>query len=519
MAHTTAGGLVALAGSGALALALQVSARGADVPFTQITHPSAGQAFLDRGGSSTMHITGRTSPGITSVDIECLRGAPGNVTAAPVATGVAVAGASFSIDAALPHLTGSPSCRLRALPGGTDVDGDVSSFSGPVVHIDRLQRLTQGSSTFDFDLTAGSGTGTVQVHSAGNCGDGSMGTVPADLGAPSDFGACAADLGPSAVAGSGGPLRVDGHVALLPYSVLTADADGSSLHLRVHVAKSGQVRWRESAPLVRCQGTNTFPPPSGQCGSVRSTGVAFTRSGTFTVDGHQLSLRDSFASTDGRKHRLHTVYGMGWTAPSTGDLGFAFPRHGPAFHGASPGQLVTGLPQRAATVMVRSDRFAAEGDPMASTRAVTWSRPSSRVAFSSGDASVFGVSYSLKVPKDGEVRLGFTDDQSALTSSTRAAGRRAVASTMPSPVIRAPGRNAVVSGAKTVVKGVVRAGVNGLPVAVSVNGHPATLSAAGAGEATYKAVLHEPPGKHTITVRARDAGGNTRSTSITVRNK
>jgi hypothetical protein len=32
-------------------------------------------------------------------------------------------------------------------------------------------------------------------------------------------------------------------------------------------------------------------------------------------------------------------------------------------------------------------------------------------------------------------------------------------------------------------------------------------------------VFDEPPGKHRLTAVARDAGGNQRSTSITVRNK
>jgi hypothetical protein len=87
------------------------------------------------------------------------------------------------------------------------------------------------------------------------------------------------------------------------------------------------------------------------------------------------------------------------------------------------------------------------------------------------------------------------------------------------PAIGSPGRGAVISGRKTVVRGSVRAGVNGLPVTVTVNGHPATLTAKSATRATYKAVFDEPLGKHRITAVAKDAGGNTRSASITVRNK
>ncbi|MBV9923218.1 MAG: hypothetical protein JOY78_20525, partial [Pseudonocardia sp.] len=331
-----------------------------------------------------------------------------------------------------------------------------------------------------------------------------------DLSSPFEVSGCVASLGPPGVAGSTPPLRVDGHRAALPFEVL--DSDVSTLHLTVHAAKKGRVRWTESAPLVRCAGT-------GSCGSASPTGVTFTRSGTFAADGHQISLRDSFASTDGARHRVRAVYGMGWDAPPTGALGFAFPGHGGGFHGSTQGQVVSGFPKRAATFLVRSDRFAGEGDPKAATRAVTWSRPPTRIAFATGDASTFGLGYSLTVPKKGAVRLGFTDSDAVRTTSARAMGARAVVDVMPLPRITSPAKGAVVVGTKTVVKGVVHAGVNGLPVSVKVNGHSAAITATSARRATYKVVFHESGGKHTLTAVAKDAGGNTRSTSITVRNK
>jgi hypothetical protein len=518
MALTTAGRLLALVGSGSLALALQAPAHAADATFTRITTPSAGATFFDKGGTPTMHVSGTASTNLTSVDVVCLGGSGGSAVATPVATNVSVTGGSFTVTAPVP--TGAvPVCRLRAVPSTSGVQGDLSPFSGPIVHIDRLQRLTQSSSTFDFNLTAGSGDGVMAVHSAGNCGDSLLGSLPHELGNPGASRSCVADLGPSAAAGSTGPLRVDGHLALLPDSVLAFGDASTSLHLAVHLAKSGRVTWTESAPLVRCQGTDTDPPPVGHCDTVLATGVKFTRSGTFAADGDQIRLRDSFSSTDGRKHRVLTVYGMGWNPPATGALGFAFPGHGKGFHGSTKGEVVAGLPKHAATLLVRSDRFADEGDPMVVTRALTWSRPPSRVAFASSDASELGLHYTLSVPKGGAARLGFTDGVDVRTSSARSIGTSAVAGVMPSPTITSPGVNAVVSGKKTVVQGVVRAGVNGLPVSVRVNGHVAALDVRSATKATYRVVFDEPLGKHTITAVARDAGNNTRSTSTTVRNK
>lgn len=519
MAHPTARGLVALAGSAALALALQIPAHGANPTFTTITTPSNGATFLDRGGSPTMHVAGRTSVGATFVDLYCFSGPQGaGVTATPVATNVTVTAAAFSATVPVPDVgSGSPVCRLRAIPFHDSVTGDVSMFSGPVIHLDTVQRLTEGSSTFDFDLVAGGGAGTAEVHSAANCGDAATGAVSHYLTVPSELDGCVADLGTSAAAGS--PIRVDGHTALLPYATLGLNSS-TPLRLRVHAATKGQVTWTESAPLVRCSGSDAFPPPSaGQCGAVVPTGVTFTRSGTFTASGQQIRLQDSFTATDGRKHRVRTTYGMAFTPPSSGGLGFAFPGHGSGFHGSTKGQLVTGMPKHAATVLVRSDRFSSEGDPQASTRAVTWSRPPTHLGFSSSDASVFAVSYALKVPKNGAALLGFTDSSAVRTSTARRLGADAVAGVMAAPRITSPAKGAVVKGTKTVVKGVLRAGVNGLPVSVEVDGHPATVTPTSATRARFKVVLMEQPGRHPLTAVAKDAGGNKRSTTVTVRNK
>jgi hypothetical protein len=522
MAFTRAGGLVGLVAAGALAFAMQPPAHGAGATFTRITQPSGGTTFLAQGGTPTMHVAGRASSGVTAVDVYCLGGPRRGTTSTPVVTGVPVSSGTFSATAPVPSVgSHSPVCRLRAVPQGTIVGiDDLSPFAGPVIHLDRLQRLTQGAKTFNFDLIAGSGSGAMEVHSAGTCGDAAMGTVPADLRDPQEFGGCVVGLGPSAL--SGAPIRVDGHTALLPYSVLTYADASTSLKLRVHAARNGRVTWTESAPLVRCRATDVYPPPSGQCDTVASTGVTFVRHGTFVAGGHQIQLRDSFASTDRRRHRVGVHYAMGWDAPTTGGLGFAFPGKGRAFHGATRSEVVTGLPRRAATVLVRSDRFAVEGDPQASTRALTWSRPPSRVAFAGGDATVFGAGYSLRVPPGGAARLGFTDSSTVRTSSARALGATAVTRVMHAPKIAVPKNHHVVHGKRLVVKGTVRAGVNGLPVKVRVDGHRATLTAHGVNRASYRVVLHLNPGKagkHRLRVTAIDAGGNRRSTTITVRTR
>ena len=520
MATSTARRLVALAGAGSVALALQVPARADNPTYTKITTPSGRQTVLDRGGADPQFpVSGTASPDITAVNVLCVRGSGLSTDATTLAADVPVTNGSFSATAEVPSLGNSgPICRLRAVPTAVPVTGALSSYAGPLMNLDSLGKVVASSSLIDFTLDAGSGDGEMSVESAGRCGNADMGTVPPDLGRSVLSSACVANLGPGPAAGTTGSLRVDGHLALLPHSVFTFSDPTVSLTLHVHVAKkSGRVTWTESAPLVRCQSTDSYPPPAGQCNNVVEVGVTFTRTGVFDAGGHQIRLRDAFRSSDGHRHRVRTVYGMEFTPPDTGRLGFAFPgRKG--FHTSTPGQVVKGLPHKAATVLVRSDIFSREGDPQANTRAVTWSRPPSRLAFTS-DASVFGMRYGLDVPKQGSVRLGFTDSDATLTSTARAMGRRAVAQVMSSPTISQPVKGAVIEGTRTVVTGTVVAGVNGLPVSVRVNGHAATLLPKGAAKATYKAVFDESLGKHTITATAKDAGGNKRSTSITVRNK
>lgn len=520
MALQTARRLVALAGCSALALSLQMPARGADPTFTKITTPSGRSSVLVDGGTPQITVSGTASSDVTMVDIYCLRGSTAPVDATTVASAVPVSDGAFTVTVPVPTTGGSgPICRLRALPSGVGPDEAVSSYAGPLLDIDVVKRTVDGSDTIDFRLSAGSGNGEMSVASAGKCGDAAMGTVPADLSAPRDADGCVASLGPGAAVGTTGSLRVDGHLALLPYSVFASSDGTSPLRLHVHTAKNGQVTWTESAALVRCEDTDVYPVPSGQCDNVLPTGLRFQRSGTFVAGGHQIRLRDSFTSTDGRRHVVRAIYGMESARPDTGALGFDFPGRTGGFHAVSSGQVVTGLPSKAATILVRTDRFAFEGDPQASTRAITWSRTPRRLGFAAGDPTVFGMSYTLKVARNGVARLGFTDSQSTLTSGAERLGKRAAADMMPVPRITRPAKRAVIKGKKTVVTGTVRAGANGLPVSVTVNGHAATLTAKGATRATYKVVFQESLGKHTLTAVARDAGGNARSTSITVRNK
>ena len=518
MAHTPIRRVAALGGSAVLALTLPIGAApaSADDTSTHITSPSSPKTVLVDGTTPELTISGSASVAITSVDIYCTRGTDVPQVSKLIEADVPSNG-SFTVTTPLPDLgPAGPVCRLQALPSSTQPDaGATTAYTGPLLYVDTVTRTVVGSDTVDFRMTAGNGGGQMSAKSAGKCGDASLAPLLPGLGAAQGAGGCVGSLG-----GTSGSLRVDGHPGLLPLAVSAFTDDTSAvLSTSFHVARTGRLTWTESAPVRRCQDTDVYPPPSpAQCGQVVATGVRYQRRGTLDVSG-QVRLRDSFVSTDGVRHRLQVSYGMESDAPSTGALGFAFPGRTGGFHGSQAGQVVTGLPARAATILVRTDRFSSEGDPQAATRAITYSRPPARLAFSGIDATAFGMHYALTVPKNDSVRLGFTDNVAIRTTVARALGRRAADAMMPSPRITSPAKGAVLPGKRTVVKGVVRAGANGLPVSVTVNGHRATLTATSAARATFKAVFDESLGRHTLTAVARDAGGNKRSTSITVRNK
>jgi hypothetical protein len=516
MAHKRIVGFAALGGCGVLALTFQAPAH-ADASYTRITTPSSPHAVLVDGTAPQLTVAGTTSPGISQVDVYCTRGLDSSAARQLIAADVAVTAGSFTVTTALPDLgDAGPVCRLQAVPQGVSPEpGLTTAFTGPDLYVDTLTRTSVGQTTVDFKLTGGTAHGQLTARSAGTCGDASLASLVPGLTAAQASDGCVGSLG-----GDGGSLVVDGHPAMLPIGVLAHTNATSPLGLSVHVAKDGRLTWTETSTLMHCSGTDVFPPPSpGACGGVVSTGVQFRRTSTYDATAGQVRQRDSFGSLDGHMHRVRVSYGMESTPPPTGALGFAFPGGSKTFHGSAPGRTITGLTRHAATILVRTDRYAAEGDPQAGTRAITYSRAPARLAFSAADADVFSMSYRLKVPADGATRLGFTDSQAVRTADARRMGRTAAAAMMPAPRITSPKKGAVVDGRRTVVKGVVTAGANGLPVSVTVDGHRATLASRTDSSGTFRVVLDQPVGRHTVTATARDAGGNVRSASITMRNK
>jgi hypothetical protein len=324
---------------------------------------------------------------------------------------------------------------------------------------------------------------------------------------------------PSAGAGHSS-VRVDGHEAYTTGAALSYGLTPSRLASRsFHLLRSGGVRWVETMPIARCASDAAFPPSAGSCATLVSSGVRIRQVSTYLPGGHQVRMRSTIGSVDGKRHTVrldfeNMVYGV-----TDGSAGYRFPGHR-GFRASSPGQAVSRLGTASGTLLVRNDRFASADDPAVATRAMTWSRTPSAIRFSPGAPDTFAMSYRLSVPKNGTTQLGFTDSDAGPTGRAVALGTKAEADMMPAPRITSPAKGAVIQGRATIVKGVVRSGANGLPTSVTVNGHVAKAKPNKSGSrATFTVTFGESIGRHTLRAVATDADGNRRSTSLKVANR
>lgn len=510
-------------------VAAPVSAAPGD--WSKITTP-AGPTYRFHyvgGGANTFTVSGHASSSITSVDIYCYAANVGGVNPVALATNVPVTSGSFSGTAHFTNLYGP--CRLRALPSGSSTTDYVASFAGPIVVSYGASTEKDGGTLYGYQSASAGNDGVVVVTDAGQFGVYALLSVipPADhLGPLSNIGNFALRSGN--ITASGTPtqssIRVDGHNAYLPFAVKdflrgtqALTLTQSAMTLSQAYAPNGDATLTESAPLMRCTGDNTYPPTSGSCPALEPTGVKFVRVSHFFRDGHQVSVRDSFISTDGAKHALKLQYLAAVQPPLSGAPGFIYPKHGSTFRLSRPNHTLTGFGTGAASVLERSDFYATADDPAADTSAVTWSRPPSSIIVAGAGGYLNGMNYSLQVPARGRGYLGFAVSERLATADVKPLAKQAERDMMAAPKITAPKNRSVVHGKKTTVTGTLSAGANGLPTSVEVNGHAAKITVKNANAATFSATFSEAFGKHVLKVVATDAGGNVRTTAVKITNK
>jgi hypothetical protein len=507
--------------------------------WTHISVPSKTLTYrYTPGVANQLHVAGQTANDVTQVDIDCITFIVGEEPQIQsVAQAVPVTSGAFSVTGTLPG-DAPTNCRLRAIPDGIDPTVDyLGAYSGPILYADAFGRLTTDGKTYGYLAQSEEGDGATVQTDVGSCGTEAVVTVEApQMEAGPIMLTCLFGLPDSNVDPSGTPthsaIRVDGHNAYLPSGInefrgapQSLTVPQTSLKVNRSIAHNGDVTITESAALMRCSVSDQYPPTTPSCPTLLATGVTFKRITTFWRDGHQVKIRDTFTSTNHHAHTVTLQY-VGEAENETnagtseGRAGFTYPTHGSAFHASSLGHTITGFGPKAGTLLLRSDLHARADDPEADTTAATWSRPPSKIMFSSdpSERDQFGMAYRVKIPARGTGFLGFATSERWSTSDVKALASMAVAEMVDRPSISSPHHGARIHGNSTTVKGSLTAGANGLPTRVSVNGHPAQITKTGLTTATYSVTFSESTGKHTITVLATDSVGNSASSTISVKN-
>lgn len=516
-----------------------VAASSASGTWTRITSPSSTSTYhYSIGATNHLHVVGQTSADVTQVDIECVTFILGQeVQVAHVAAAVPVSSGSFGVTGTLPN-NPPTNCRLRAIPATVNVTTDyLGSYTGPILYTDAFGLSTDSGKVYSYAAQSEEGDGAAVLTDVGSCGTQALVTVeaPAMEAGPIVL-TCLFGLRDQDIDPSGNPrhsaIRVDGHNAYLPSGVQdfrgtpqSLTVAQSTLTVSRSIAHNGDVTITESAALKRCSVSDHYPPTTASCPALLPTGVTFQRITTFWRNGHQVRIRDTFTSTNHHAHTVALQYlgaveneSAGGSADSA--AGFSYPKHSSKFRGSSLGQVVTGFGTKAGSLLLRSDVHARADDPQADTTAATWSRPPSKILFSSdpGEHDQFGMAYSVKVPAGGKGFLGFAISERWSTTDVKHLASMAAAEMVNPPSISSPHHGATIHGNSTKVKGSLRAGANGLPTKVSVNGHRAHITKTSSTTASYTVTFSESTGKHTITVRATDAAGNSARSSTSVKN-
>jgi hypothetical protein len=399
---------VAVAGLavGTLALLTPVAAAQA-APVTTITSPGHG-AVVDAGRDdvagedTTFEVRGTVAdPTVREVRLFCLDRRAGGLRTVALRTGIDVVDGTFTV----PASTQGHPCRLAAVPVGVDPssEADLARYAGPVVRSGNAE-LERSS----FRITR-SGLGGYAAHQpAGRCGLFSSriasGAAP-DVSAPVFF--CSGNYGDWIEDRVG--VTVDGRRGTLE------PQDGAMTYDQTVDRVTGDVRILEVTNVRLCRAEGDDP-----CARrVGGAGVQLRRTTVQDHDGRQVRHADEWVSTDGRAHELQLlslqIGGPGepapilraLTAPSAtpAPTSWSVPWvTGDAFRAFALNEVVPEAPAGSpATIRVRADDQAADGDPFTGQGAITWETSPQKVTFLSERSML--ARFHRTVPAGGSVTM------------------------------------------------------------------------------------------------------------------
>ena len=381
---------------------------------------------------TTLSVSG-TAAGAGNVDIVCYFGAQGSSQYKVLAANLNVANGAFSTSSSSPpelRLIAGHACRLRAVPTGQEASDDFSSvFTGPQVAVGETALLPTISggpndgTAYDFYLNPVTFSAFAAWKAAGT---GGCGPYAALIDSAFDIGNfpidCAGSLLGDDLGAWGGrsEVEVDGRSAYDAASAqgLFARSNGlynGSQDLSGFPSLNVKVTWDPTTGLmasqateswVTCHGPDPFPATAATCPSFDDTGVRLERAVTAGDGGRVITLTDTWSSTDGQSHSLDLLYDdyAGVFGTATGERGWQFPGQS-GFTQYGTGDSVPAPSSAPASILVRTNVSAVDGDPSEGVGAITFSNPPSGLRFASNNE--LEEHQLLSVPAGGSTSLTY----------------------------------------------------------------------------------------------------------------
>ncbi len=494
--------------------------------------------------------TATATPG-ASVDIVCFYG--GNSQFAILQSNVPVVNGTFSTDRLPTEPTLKPiaghACRLRAVQPSTEGPGvDTSTFAGPDVAVSEAALpaasvsggLLNPGKPYNAYLNDVTLTGSSAWSAAGTPG-GSIGNVPCggpesepidaafDVSTTAGVDTSAIDCAGSLLGddlgawGGRSEVQVDGRNA---YDAAAAQAliprtsgDNGSQDLPGFPALATTAKWDPTTGLissqtdegiVECTGSDPYHPAIAQCPSFESAGVQLERDITTSDGGRVTTMTDTWSSTDGNVHTVDLLYDdfTGVRGEAEGDRGYEFPGQ-TGFSTYGPGTAVGGPSGTPASILVRTNVNAPDGDTNEAVGAITFGSAPSAFHFASNNE--LEEHQVLVIPAGGSASLSYiysvgysVADVTALASAAQDRFQG------PSIVIGSPASGTTVSTPTVTLSGLTSAG-SGITSLV-VGGQSVPVGPTG----LWTAQVPLSPGTNTITALATDGAGATAQVQIAV---
>lgn len=394
----------------------------AAITGSHITTPTDPSFFTadQTAATQTFAISGTATggnPASDKVDVRCYY----HGTSALVAKNVALSSdGSFSVPAGDLNKVIDVTCRLRAVPAGTD-PFDLSPYSGPLIGVGERDSSTVGGgpnngALYDYYLDAPQQTAAFDYASLGSCGvhDGYLFDTIYALTTTTFYCNAALFAGQKGTGSTRSELQIDGANAYAPAQAEAISANASGLPAMTYSytvdAATGNLVIHESDPLVKCPAA-AYPPTTASCASFVTAGVTDNRTITQDHDGHVSWIADTFTSTDDHAHSLDLVWDNSQHfRGSSGDssqVEYQFPGES-SFSTHVAGDTVSLPASSPGTILVRM-HGAVDGDFSTGQGAIVYDRPAAGVTFTSvaGAASELTLHQTGTVPAGASTRFRF----------------------------------------------------------------------------------------------------------------